>query len=78
MKGIKNPPFRKVEVGMSNQSVCVNITRQNGTSCRVLGAKERNIRERFLSTLFGKKVKLLIVSPYDSVHQITITENKGG
>lgn len=74
----KKSAFRKGEYPMNKQSVCVNITQPNGTSCTVLKAKERNIRERFLSALFGKKVKLLIVSPCDSVQQITIKENKGG
>ena len=63
---------------MNKHSVCVNVTQPDGTRSSVLKVKEKNTRERFLSALFGKKVKLLIVVPSDSVQQITIKENKGG
>jgi hypothetical protein len=63
---------------MNTHSVCVNVTQPDGGKSTVLKVKEKNTRERFLSDLFGKKVKLLIVVPSDSVQQITIKENKGG
>ena len=56
------------------QNVCISVVQPNGTTCKVLEAKEKNIRERILTALFGRKARVLIVSPYKTVHQITIKE----
>ena len=56
------------------QNVCISVAQPNGTTCKVLDAKEKTIRERILTALFGKKAKVLIVSPYSSVHHIKIKE----
>ena len=63
---------------MRGQNVSVNITHPNGNRCRVLDVKESTIRERIVSFLFGRKMKMLILTPGNSVNQITINENKGG
>lgn len=63
---------------MRGQNVSVNITEPNGNRCRVLDARETSVRERVISFLFGKKMKMLILTPGNSVSQITINESKGG
>lgn len=40
----------------------------------VVKAKELTVREKVLSALFGKKAKVLVITPYDTVSQINIAE----
>lgn len=40
----------------------------------VVKAKEFTVREKVLSALFGKKAKVLVITPYDTVSQINIAE----
>ena len=54
----------KVNIHVSNEDKSVSVVR-----CRKV-----SIRERFLRALLGKKQKLTVIVPGDSVSQITIIE----
>ena len=60
-----------------SHSVSIAIKEPDGKRQRVIQAKEMTVRERVMSALFGKKAKVLILTPYESVNEITIKENGG-
>lgn len=40
----------------------------------VVKAKELTMREKILTALFGRKAKVLVITPYDTVAEINIAE----
>ena len=57
-------------------SVTVSVN-EGGKNTSVVKAGEQTIREKLLSLLFGKKAKVLVITPYSSTNEITIKEQGG-
>lgn len=54
-------------------SVTISVN-ENEVKKKIVKANEMCMREKLLSALFGKKAKVLIITPYDTVSQINIAE----
>ncbi|MCI6360587.1 MAG: hypothetical protein MR773_01840 [Eubacterium coprostanoligenes] len=57
-------------------SIMVSVN-EDGKNTRVVKAKEQTVREKLLTALFGKKAKVLVITPYSSTNEITIKEQGG-
>ncbi len=55
-------------------SVCI---REDGAEKRILNAREFTVREKLLTALFGKKCKVILLTPCNSDSEITVTEKRG-
>jgi hypothetical protein len=53
--------------------VTVSVS-SNEKPTKVLNAREVTFREKLLTALFGKKAKVIVLTPYNSVNEITIEE----
>ena len=54
-------------------SVTVSVD-ENGKRTKVVKAQEQTMREKMLTALFGKKAKVLVITPYSATNEITIKE----
>ena len=54
-------------------SVTVSVD-ENGKRTKIVKAREQSIREKMLTALFGKKAKVLVITPYEATNEITIKE----
>ena len=57
--------------------VTINVTKPGGIRDPVLKSGSRSLRERFCRLLFGEEVRIMVVSPGDSVETVEIREVKG-
>lgn len=54
-------------------SVTISVN-ENEVKKNIVKANEMCMREKILSALFGKKAKVLVITPYDTVSEINIAE----
>jgi len=52
--------------------VCINVNRPDGATQRVIEGGSRVFRERILNFLFGKRAKVLVISPAECVTNVEI------
>ena len=57
-----------------NLKISVSKVPQTG----VVTCRNVNVRERFLRLLFGRKQKVTILIPGDSIDEVSICESEGG
>ena len=57
--------------------VIVNVERPRGVHSNVIKSGTRSLRERFCRLLFGEKVRIMVISPGDSVETVEIHAIKG-
>ena len=57
-------------------SVTVNVD-AGRTKVPILTAEELTMREKILNRLFGKKAKVVVITPHSSTNEITIRERGG-
>ena len=75
MKGPnKTYPFEGDETMRHSVTVSVDA---GGRKLPVLTAEEIPFREKILTKLFGKKAKVLVITPHTSTNEITIRERGG-
>ena len=58
-----------------NLKISVSKVPQTGG---VVNCRNVNVRERFLRLLFGRKQKVTILIPGDSIDEVSICESEGG
>ncbi len=58
-------------------SITVSV-KDGGVKTRIATAREMTMREKFLTKLFGKKAKVLVITPYSATNEITIREEGNG
>lgn len=58
--------------------VTINVAKSGGERSPVIESSRRSIRTRMLDFLFGKKARLLVITPGDSVETVEIKEIKEG
>ena len=54
-------------------SVTVSVN-DDSKKTKIIKAEEMTVREKLLTKLFGKKAKVLVITPYQSTNEITIKE----
>lgn len=59
-------------------TVSINVAKPSGPPIQVIRSRTLSIRKRFLDFLFGKSMKVMVVSPGDTVHTVEIREMKEG
>lgn len=59
-----------------SHSVTVSVT-DGGKKTKVVNAQEMTVREKILTRLFGKKAKVLVITPYSATNEITIKDQSG-
>lgn len=60
---------------MKHLKISVSKSPQTGG---VVACRNVNVRERFLRFFFGRKQKVTILIPGDSISEVTICESEGG
>jgi len=58
--------------------VTINVTRPDGIRSPVLQSGSRKIHHKLLNLLFGEKVRVIVITPGDSVETVEIKEIRKG
>jgi hypothetical protein len=56
--------------------VTINVTKPGGRRDAVIHSGSRHLRERICRFLFGEKVRIMVLTPGDSVETVEIREVK--
>ena len=56
--------------------VTINVAKPGGLRDPVLKSGSRSLREKFCRLLFGEKIKIMVLTPGDSVETVEIREIK--
>lgn len=77
-KGVNKTLQKGAKVMSLKHKVCINIAHSSGNPNPIIESGTLQIRKRLLNFFFGEEVKVLVLTPGDSVETVEIREIKGG